>query len=268
MKTQSVGIFSLPFADYQAIKAINKSGLDKIAKSPAHYQHSLQNPEAPTDAMILGQAAHAAVFEPEELYRRFFARPAGIDGRTKEGKPALAELVAKNPGKTMLKADEWASIEGMMRAVRNNALVSRMISGGRAEQSAVSQDPEHGVLCKARPDYMGTDGVLYDLKTTADVDFFTFQRSVRDFRYHVQAAWYLDTVNAAIGSKAFTRFVLLAIEKKAPHGVIAYELDAEAIRLGRLAARANLATYAKCLSSGQWPGYPEQLLTMTVPVYE
>jgi hypothetical protein len=268
MKTHSTGIFSLTFPDYQSIKAINKSGLDKIAKSPAHYQHSLLVPQEATDAMILGQAAHSAVFEPEDLYRRFFARPDGIDGRTKEGKAALAELGAKNAGKTMLKADEWASIEGMMKAVRNNALVSRMISGGKAEQSAVAQDSEHGVLCKARPDYMGTDGVLYDLKTTADVDFFKFQRSVRGFRYHVQAAWYLDTVNAAIGSKVFTRFVLLAIEKEAPFGIIAYELDAEAIRIGRLEARANLATYAKCFHANQWPGYPEQLLTMTVPVYE
>lgn len=265
MKTQAAGIFSLSFPDYRALKAINKSGLDKIEKSPAHYQHSLVTPDEPTDAMIFGQAAHLAVFEPEQLYRNFFARPEGIDGRTKEGKARLEELGKANVGKTMLKADEWAALEGMMRSVRENALVSQLISGGKAEQSAIAHDAEHGVLCKARPDYLGRDGVMLDLKTTENVDFFSFQRSVRTFRYHVQAAWYLDVVNAALGREEFKRFVLIAIEKKAPFGIIAYELDPEAIRVGRMQARANLKTYAECLKSNNWPGYPEQLLSMTLP---
>jgi hypothetical protein len=35
-----------------------------------------------------------------------------------------------------------------------------------------------------------------------------------------------------------------------------------------MVARANLKTYAECLTRNEWPGYPENLLTMTVPVYE
>lgn len=268
MKTMMTGIHELTDTDYRALSAINKSGLDQINKSPAHYQAYLRQPQEPTAAMILGTATHYGVFQPELFYRHFFARPDGIDGRTKEGKAQLSELGKANAGKTMLSLEDFQTVEAMMKAVRNHPTASQLISGGKAEMSALCQDPELGVLCKARPDYLGTNGIIVDLKTTDDASFFAFQRKVRSFRYHVQAAWYLDTVNAAMGGQYYNRFILLVIEKEAPHGIILYELDSEAIRLGKLEARANLKTYAECLKKNEWPSYPEHLLTMTVPVYE
>lgn len=265
MKTNLTGIHHLAEPDYRALSAINKSGLDHIAKSPAHYQQYLKTPVEPTPAMIVGQATHMGVFEPELLYRHFFARPEGIDGRTKEGKEKLSELGKQHVGKTMLKAEEMETIEGIMRSVRSHRVASQLISGGIAEASAIAQDPEFGILCKARPDYMRADDTLIDLKTTETASFRAFQRSVVNFRYHVQAAWYLDVVNAAIGKPQYKKFILIAVEKEPPYGLILYELDAEAIRIGRMEARSNLKTYAECVKADVWPGYPESLLTMTVP---
>lgn len=268
MKTVIHGIHHLPEADYRALDAINKTGLDYIAKSPAHFQAFRAQPPEATDAMLLGMATHLGVFEPELLYKKFFARPDGIDGRTKEGKAALREIGIKNAGKTMLRSEEFATIEGIMKSIRGHALASQLISGGRAEAAAISQDPEHGVLCKARPDYLRADDMIIDLKTTGNAGFFQFQRSVRDFRYHVQAAWYLKVVNEALKRSQYKRFVLMVVEKEPPFGVILYELDAEALRIGATVARQNLKTYAECLKRNEWPGYPETVLTMTVPVYE
>lgn len=268
MKTLIQGLHDIPANDYHALNAINFTGLKEIEKSPAHFQNYLKTAKEATAAMILGTATHYGVLQPELLYKNFCARPEGIDGRTKEGKAALEKLATENAGKTILKADEFSAIEGMMRAVRGHKLASQLISGGMAEMSAIAQDSEHGVLCKARPDYLGKDGVIVDLKTTDDASFFAFQRKVKTFRYHAQAAWYLDTVNAAIGREEFKRFVLIVVEKEAPHGVIVYEFDAESIRLGRLLARSSLAVYAECSKSGKWPGYSEHMHTMTVPIYE
>jgi hypothetical protein len=268
VKTALQGLHELVAADYHALNAINKTGLDYIAKSPAHYQAYLKEPQEPTDAMIIGTATHYGVFEPELLYKNFFARPEGIDGRTKDGKARLEELGRQNAGKTMIKADEMAMIEGMMKSVRGHKLASQLISGGKAEMSAIAQDQEYGVLCKARPDYIRSDDTIIDLKTTDDASFFAFQRKVKGFRYHVQAAWYLDTVNAAIGREQFKQFVLLVVEKSAPFGLIVYELDADAIKIGRIEARQNLKVYAECLKKNEWPGYSEHIYTMTVPVYE
>jgi PDDEXK-like domain of unknown function (DUF3799) len=267
VKTNLTGILELADKDYRALDAINKSGLDYINKSPAHFQHMKLHPEEPTDAMILGTATHYGVLEPELLYKNFFARPDGIDGRTKEGKSKLEELGKANVGKTMLKADEMAMIEGMMKAVRGHRVASQLISGGKAEMSAVCQDSEYGVLCKARPDYLTSGDAIIDLKTTDDAGFFAFQRKVKSFRYHVQAAWYLDVVNQSIGREQFKRFILLTVEKDAPHGVVIYEMDDKSIQLGRIEARSNLETYVKCVRENHWPGYPEAMQIMTVPVY-
>ncbi len=268
MKTNLTGILDMAAADYHALDAINKSGLDHIAKSPAHYQYAKAHPKAPTDAMILGTATHYGVLEPELLYKNFFARPDGIDGRTKEGKAALADLAEKNVGKTILKSDDMAMIEGMMKAVRSHRVASSLLSGGMAEKSCISQDSEFGVLCKARPDYLTNADAIIDLKTTDDASFFAFQRKVKSFRYHVQAAWYLDVVNAAIGREQFKRFILLTVEKDAPHGIVLYELDLQSIHLGRLEARRNLETYVECKKTDVWPSYSEAMQIMTIPNYE
>lgn len=268
MKTNLKGLHDLPFADYLKLDAINKSSLDDIHQSPAHFQYRKANPEEPTDAMILGSATHHGVLQPELLYKEYFARPDGIDGRTKEGKAKLEELGKANVGKTMLKAPEFAMIEGMMKAARSHKVASRLLSGGQAEVTAISQDPEFGLTCKARPDYVTTGDTLIDLKTTNDVSFFSFQRQVRDFRYHVQAAWYLDVVNAAIGKDQYKRFVLVAVEKEAPYGIMIYEMDPVSLKLGRAEARRDLKTYAECLKSNVWPCYTEATQIMTIPTYE
>lgn len=268
MKAINPGIHELEEKVYRALPYINKSGLDKVRKSPAHFRFSIENPQAPTLPMTLGNATHFGVFQPELLYRHYFARPEGIDGRTKEGKEKLSELGKQHAGKIMLSSDDFGTVEGIMRAVRGHKLASQLISGGRAEMTAIAEDPETGAMCKARPDYMREDDILLDLKTTTEAGFFAFQRSVKAFRYHVQAAFYLDTVNRALGHEQYKRFILVVVEKEAPYGVVLYELDPEAIRIGRLEYRADLETYANCLKTNSWPSYPESLLTMTVPVYE
>lgn len=268
MDLSKPGLYDLDEPTYRALPHINKSGLDKVHRSPAHYRWSCENKEAPTPAMILGQAVHLGVFQPELLYRHFYARPEGIDARTKDGKEKLAELERANAGKTMLKPEDFATVEGIMRAVRGHKLASQLISGGRAEVTALARDAEFDVDVKAKPDYLRDDDVIVDLKTSAEVTFFPFRRSVTSFRYNCQAAWYLDVTNAALGREQYRRFILVAVEKEPPFGVIVYELDAEAIRLGRMEIRADLEVYARCLKSDSWPSYPESILTMTVPVFE
>jgi hypothetical protein len=268
MNTSITGILNLSQTEYRALDAINKSGLDHINKSPAHFQYMKANPPEATPAMVLGTATHLSVLQPELLHSHFFSRPEGIDGRTKEGKVRLEELGRQNAGKTMLKADDFALMKGMTKAVRDHKAASRLLSGGRAEMTALCQDAEHDTLCKARPDYLTDSDIIVDLKTTENANFFHFQRKVRDLRYHVQAAWYLDTVNAAVRCEQFKRFFLIVVETDAPHGVVIYEMDQEAIRIGRMEARRNLETYVQCVKEYCWPGYPEFVQIMTVPVYE
>lgn len=62
-------------ADYHGGPGISKSGLDLIAKSPAHYFYAANvandNERAPTAAQAFGTAFHALLLEPEEFKKTY-----------------------------------------------------------------------------------------------------------------------------------------------------------------------------------------------------
>ncbi len=60
-------------------------------------------------------------------------------------------------------------------------------------------------------------------------------------------------------------FVFIAVEKTPPYAVALYELDAEAVDLGRALARRDLARYANARDFGVWPGYPDAVQSLSLP---
>ena len=58
-------IDGLSNADYHAHPAISKSGLDKIAKSPAHYKAAREAEHEGSDALVFGSAFHDYILLPD-----------------------------------------------------------------------------------------------------------------------------------------------------------------------------------------------------------
>jgi len=212
---------------------------------------------------LIGSAAHFGVLQPDLFYAKYFARPDGIDGRTKEGKAALVALGTENVGKLMLPLADFARIERMIEAVYSHPTASQLLKGGSAEQSVLWKDAITGVDCKARIDYLRND-VRVDLKTCESASSSDFQRSVARWQYHRQAAFYSDGVHAATGNKGIG-FVLIAVEKEPPYAIAIYVLDQLAVDTGRAIYRELLATYAECLKTNVWPGYSEKVQTIGLP---
>lgn len=75
METTEPGIYNdISNADYHGGPGISKSGLDLIAKSPAHLhwaQTAANDNRAPTAAQRIGTAAHALILEPEVFAREY-----------------------------------------------------------------------------------------------------------------------------------------------------------------------------------------------------
>ncbi len=71
--------YGLSFEEYRAIPAINKGGLDLLAKSPQHhYAANLapdRTPEKETPAMRHGRAIHHAVLEPDKFAEIWRQKP-------------------------------------------------------------------------------------------------------------------------------------------------------------------------------------------------
>ena len=131
---------------------------------------------------------------------------------------------------------------------------------GLCEQSYQWQDSQTGEICKSRPDFHTDDGkLIVDLKTTSDASELGFQKSVHNFRYHVQAGFYLRSIKEA------EQFVFIAVESKPPYLVAVYNASPEMIAAGNRVADKNLSTLAQCRKSGKWIGYSEEIKTLDLP---
>jgi PDDEXK-like domain of unknown function (DUF3799) len=254
------GIYkNLPAESYFAENRINNSGLKLIAKTPAHFKYNLEHPDerAPTPQMQLGTAVHCAVLEPAAFNSRYAVAPP-CDKRTKEGKAIWAELEASK--KLILSASDYELVEGMSQSVLNHETASKLLAAGDPEVT-VYTDIE-GIPAKARLDWY-RNGIILDLKTTADASPEQFSRSCANFSYALQNSFYIDCCEAA-GLEAHT-LIFVTVESANPHLVSCYELDDRSIEWGRDHYRAALNKYRECITLDDWPGYDASIQTISLP---
>ena len=251
--------------DYFAHPAISRSGLSKINRSPRHFLTQ----QSETTAMLEGKAFHCAVLEPDHFNHRYSVAPSGIDRRTKEGKASWTEFVESSKGTIVLTAEQGEKIKDMQAGLNDVSIVSDLLADGRAEVSAFWQEKCRGldIKCKCRPDFVSSDGEwMVDLKTTSGfADPESFSKTVANFAYHSQAAWYLRGWEAVSG--ILPTFVFVVVENKAPWGVAAYTLDESAIAEGWLRSLAALRKFADWVAEGceDTQGYPDEIQILNLP---
>lgn len=143
--------------------------------------------------------------------------------------------------------------------------------------------------------------IIGDLKTTEDASPEGFAKSIANWRYDVQHAYYIDGTRLALEQgkcnppqegKAelsvywtdpvtgvlcrcrpdFWRgypkhFAFIAVEKKPPYAVGVYVLDSEGVEIGRAQYQHDLRVYAECVRTGEWPGYGDKIQTISLPAW-
>ena len=251
-------------AEYHALPSISKSGLDLIHRAPALYKWRRENPQEPTPAMRLGTLTHTAVLEPEKLAASIIATPK-IDRRTSAGKAAWESFLIASEGKELVDPDEMEKLAAICDAVRAHPAAAKALAGSPViEQSIFWTDPTTGIDCRCRPDCVTQQGVIVDLKTTRDASPDGFAKSVAQYRYHVQSAFYSDGYRAAFGQPP-KGFAFIAVETEAPYLVAVYVASVDMIERGRLAYQSDLETLRECLAADTWPGYSSSPLTLDLP---
>jgi exodeoxyribonuclease VIII len=220
--------------------------------------------------LVFGSAAHCWILENDEIGKRYGLAPI-TDKRTKEGKAIWAEAEAS--GKTILSSDDWGRLNDMHDSVYSHPVASELLDDGIAELSVFAEllgrkksavcSELRGVSVKCRPDWLHDNSVIVDLKTTENAGPNAFAKSVANFRYHVQAAFYTDICReVGIDVKAF---VFIAVEKNPPYAVSVYELDSDSIEVGRTLYQRNLETYRRCRETDHWPAYGDAIEVLTLP---
>lgn len=258
-RNEMLGIIDgMPAEDYFAAEGVNNSLLKDMAKSPAHCFALHLAPDRPmrkaTPAMMAGTLAHTAILEPDTLKARYVVKPAGIDGRTKEGK----EWDACHAGFEIITEDRFETCKAQRAAVMAHPQLAPLFASGVAEQSAFWRDAATGLICKARGDWRHTldDGrlMLVDLKTTTDASPDAFARTVWNFGYHRQGAHYTSGFEAASGLEV-AGFVFAVVTNDYPYIAAAHMLDEDYQRLGADECRTLLDDFAECRRKNSWPGF-------------
>ncbi|HUD73651.1 MAG TPA: PD-(D/E)XK nuclease-like domain-containing protein, partial [Terracidiphilus sp.] len=191
----------------------------------------------------------------------FYVRPEGMKFSTKEG----MSFRDSHQDRPILSHDEAMTIQKMVDAVHTHPSAKRLFSHGKAEQSVFVED-SHGTLRKSRMDWISEGGnVLPDLKTCESARAEDFEKSIWQYRYFVQAAYYI--ANCKLAGLEKSAFAFVCVEKNAPYAVACYSLDETAIEAGKMMFNRDLAVYRQCVESGKWPGYPTEILNIGLPAW-
>lgn len=271
--------------EYHSGPGISKSHLDTIwSSSPRHYWHKYLNPnrepEEKTEALILGDAIHSAVLEPDLFTKAFVMAPEEAPAR-----PTSRQVNAKKPsessirqiawwrdfdkehaGRTVLRVEHYKACLAIRDAVHAHELAGPLLRApGRSEQSFYAIDPETSELIKCRIDRLQADGsTVIDVKSTSDASPSAFGRSCADYRYPVQQAWYNRVLDTEFGEHPET-WAFLAVEKDPPYAIGIYFAEPEVLARAEIAADRDFQRIVDCRRKGLWPDYGESPLPMAIP---
>lgn len=266
-------IKNLDEATYHAHPALSSTGarllLPEYKGSPKKFQWEKTHPRN-SRAFDVGTAAHSKVlgigsgiviYPPEHLT---------ASGNVSTSKATVAwEAAQRAKGLTPVSPDEAARVDAMAEAVLKHESARPLLEVAVNREVSVFADVD-GVPSRARFDALSDEtrrGILaVDVKSTTDATEAGFTRSVKNFGYETQEAWYEDVYEAS-ESRPVDEFWFVAVETSGPHEVVVHSIEEYWLRMGRARAAAARRIFAECTASGVWPGYDPKPRVLTVPAY-
>lgn len=236
-------------AAYHAGPGISNSGLKIIGdKTPAHF--NARSAWATSRPKFIGTALHAAALEPAKFDAEYVIAE-GFAARNATGYKAWARAQTK----LILMESEHSNVLGMRAAIHSHPTAAALMADAfEFEYSAYTHDPETGVLVRMRMDLMTEGGWIVDVKKCQDASPAGAGKSIENYGYYHQDAFYTDCIEWACGEPP-AGFAFVFVEEQPPHCVGVYLLSYEDRQRGRELYRRNLRIYARCLERNEWPAY-------------
>ncbi|GAB4582598.1 PD-(D/E)XK nuclease-like domain-containing protein [Nocardia sp. IFM 10818] len=257
----------LPEGVYHADTAsLSSTGARKLLEDvPAQWLYDRDHPAAvePNEVMEFGTAVHTLTLgvgaDVVEVKAENWKRKAEQE-RRKELRAA---------GAIPLLTHQLQAAKAMAHNVRSHPKLARALHYGTPEMSGYWRDSETGVLLRLRTDclYTAPSGVsiVLDVKTADTADPKRFEKSIEKFGYDQQDDWYSTGLAELLDDRP--AFVFGVVAKKPPHFVSVIELRPEWLARGRRRNREAIDIYARCLESGHWPDWGEDIHQADMPAY-
>lgn len=244
--------------------SLSSTGARRVLACPAKFRHEQEYGQQHKRAFDFGSAAHKYLLGTGPDIVDIDAE----DYRTKAARAARDEAHAH--GQVPMLRHEREHVEAMAEQIRQHPIASAVLtpgSGGLAELSLFWRHAA-GQMCRARIDWLRQyprRTVIVDYKTAANAEPRAIEKSVYDWGYHQQAAWYLDGAQARDLADEYAAFLLVVQEKTPPYVVTVAEVAPTALMWGRVLNRKAIDIYQRCTETGEWPGYATDVVPADLP---
>jgi len=268
------GMFKIPDEVYHLVPGISKGQLDDFNELPLKYYHKhfVEFNHEPTDPMKIGSMIHNAVLDPEGLANKYMSNSRIISGLKGEYKKPTSSNEYKDAkanyeksGYCVISDSDYNMALDISSKVLELESVKNIQEHGYTEVALFSIDTQTGLLKKQKSDgILPANKIIWDLKSSSNAKIDEFQKSIANFRYHVQAAYYLDIATEVLGGQ-FDKFAWTVAEKVKPYPIANYYCDEAALEKGRIEYRKNINELADCLEKDCFPSYSEEFEAISIP---
>lgn len=269
------GSGSVGYSDYYSNPAMSQSKLQDLKKSPKHFYTKHLSPfkvdSVETEAMKFGKAVHMNLFE-HQLFMNRYIEDLDIDKRTVMGKKLYTEFLSQNFNKVNLSHEDMLAIKSIRDAVLNKKTFRFLFNqGGFAEKELFWIDTDTGIRCKAKLDYLiepcklFPNGLIIDLKTTMNARSSEFIKSIYNFGYYNQLAFYSNAVKTIYKTESYPTFIFIPVEKFAPYECSFLAGDEMMLKIGLKENLDLLRLYSFCMENDKWYGYEDKIQKIGLP---
>lgn len=267
-------VFDLEENLYHSLPGLSSTGAKRILRSPAHYQHYLNNPHETKDEFDVGSLVHAKVLGvgakvtiypdgtgPEEFEyvdektgdKKTTTNVLGANGALSTNLSKAFAAEARSHGLIPMKRVTARVVNKIAESVLGHDEARALFEGGRPEVSMFHTDADTGALYRGRLDYLRPRSIA-DLKTTAGAATESdFSKQFYRLGYEIQFGLY-DWIYTQITGETLP-FLWVVVESEAPYLTNVFALDDEDQKNARERAQRARDRYARCLETGRWPGY-------------
>jgi hypothetical protein len=244
--------------------------------TPAHFKASLKAGEERKRHFDLGKVVHTLVLGDGDKFE--VVQSVGKDKKPKDAKDYLTvsacqhrDAIYERGNVPILRTELDAALE-MAESIKAHKTAHALLTmPGKPEVSLFWIDPDTGVKCRARVDWLpdkqeGRRMLFTDLKTTSRSAAKTeFAKSAADLGYYGQATHYADGIKA-LGLDDDPVCLFVAVETTAPYAVAVHDFS------GREDRRLAIATvehcrrlYRECIETDEWPAYGQGVIQNELP---
>lgn len=223
--------------EYHALTALSSGQIKNLLISPKNWLfQTFEAPEKETPTLRFGKLFHMAILEPKKFALNAYILPDG-DGRSKEVKEAKANAPSTA---IVMSRDEYEQILAMRKSMFEHPQAKVIFDIPQNQTEVTILFNANGYAAKTRIDAYEIyeengrrKAIAYDLKTTDDISQWGFSKSIADYGYHIQAAWYCLALSYALGIDFVdVSFKIIAVKKNGDNDCIRGRLNDASIEVG------------------------------------